>query len=116
MPNPQFKVTFLALFIKKGVSSCTYVIYLLLYRQFIWKNKQTCLKSTLWLEKYPGYYENAVATVKVKNRMKCRAMCSVVSNSATPWTVAHQALLFMEFPRQEYWSGLPFPSQGGFSE
>ena len=32
---------------------------------------------------------------------------------ATPWTVARQALLFMRFPRQEYWSGLPFPSLGG---
>ena len=30
----------------------------------------------------------------------------------TPWTVAHQAPWCMGFPRQEYWSGLPFPSQG----
>ena len=30
----------------------------------------------------------------------------------TPRTVAHQAPLSMEFPRQEYWSGLPFPSTG----
>ena len=29
---------------------------------------------------------------------------------ATPWTVAYQASQFMEFSRQEYWSGLPFPS------
>ena len=29
---------------------------------------------------------------------------------ATPWTVAHQAPLSMEFSRQEYWSGLPCPS------
>ena len=29
---------------------------------------------------------------------------------ATPWTVAHQALLPMGFSRQEYWSGMPFPS------
>ena len=29
---------------------------------------------------------------------------------ATPWTVAHQAPQSMEFSRQEYWSGLPFPS------
>ena len=29
---------------------------------------------------------------------------------AAPWTVTHQAPLSMEFPRQEYWSGLPFPS------
>ena len=28
----------------------------------------------------------------------------------TPWTVAHQAPLSMEFSRHEYWSGLPFPS------
>ena len=31
---------------------------------------------------------------------------------ATPWTVAHQAPSSMEFSRQEYWSGLPFPSSG----
>ena len=30
----------------------------------------------------------------------------------TPWTVACQAPLVMEFSRQEYWSGLPFPSPG----
>ena len=30
----------------------------------------------------------------------------------TPWTVACQALLPMGFSRQEYWSGLPFPSPG----
>ena len=31
---------------------------------------------------------------------------------ATPWTVALQAPLTMGFPRQEDWSGLPFPSPG----
>ena len=30
----------------------------------------------------------------------------------TPWIIAHQAPLSMGFPRQEYWSGLPFPSPG----
>ena len=30
----------------------------------------------------------------------------------TPWTVACQAPLSVGFPRQEYWSGLPFPSPG----
>ena len=30
----------------------------------------------------------------------------------TPWTIAHQATLSMGFSRQEYWSGLPFPSPG----
>ena len=31
---------------------------------------------------------------------------------ATPWTVAYQNLPSMGFSRQEYWSGLPFPSPG----
>ena len=31
---------------------------------------------------------------------------------ATLWTIAHQTPPFMEFSRQEYWSGLPFPSPG----
>ena len=45
-------------------------------------------------------------------------MCSEVSSLsrvqlfATPWTVAHQAPPSMGFSRQEYWSGLPFPSPG----
>ena len=34
----------------------------------------------------------------------------------TPWTVACQAPLAMGFPKQEYWSGLPFPSLGALSE
>ena len=36
----------------------------------------------------------------------------VMSDSATPWTIAYQASLSMEFSRQEYWSGLPCPLQG----
>ena len=35
---------------------------------------------------------------------------SCVRLFATPWTVAYQAPLCMGFSRQEYWSGLPFPS------
>ena len=38
---------------------------------------------------------------------------SVVSDSATPWTVARQAPLSMGFSRQEYWSGFPCSSPGG---
>ena len=41
-------------------------------------------------------------------------VCSVVSDSATAWNVAHQAPLSMEFPSPEYWSGLPFLLQGIF--
>ena len=37
---------------------------------------------------------------------------SYVRFFVTPWTVALQAPLFMEFSRQEYWSGLPSPPPG----
>ena len=37
---------------------------------------------------------------------------SVVFTFATPWPVACQAPLSMEFSRQEYWNGLPFPFPG----
>ena len=37
---------------------------------------------------------------------------SCVQLFVTLWTVACQTPLFMEFSRQEYWSGLPFPSPG----
>ena len=39
-------------------------------------------------------------------------MLSCVPLFATPWTVACQAPMSMGFSRQEYWSGLPFPSPG----
>ena len=35
-----------------------------------------------------------------------------MSNSVTPWTVAHQAPLSIGFSRQKYWSRLPFPPPG----
>ena len=43
--------------------------------------------------------------VKVKSPRRVRLF-------ATPWTVAHQAPPSIGFSRQEYWSGLPFPSPG----
>ena len=49
------------------------------------------------------------SNLKVKNEI---ISCSVVSNSETPWTVACQVPLSVGFPRQECWSGLPYPSPG----
>ena len=43
--------------------------------------------------------------------MKVKSL-SHVQLFATPWTVAHQTPPAMGFSRQEYWSGLPFPSPG----
>ena len=40
-------------------------------------------------------------------------VCSVMSNCLQPfWTMAHQVPLAMEFSKEEYWSGLPFPAPG----
>ena len=48
-----------------------------------------------------------ITKVKVKVKSFSR-----VPLFGTPWTVAYQAPPSMEFSRQEYWSGLPFPSPG----
>ena len=37
---------------------------------------------------------------------------SVMSNSVTPWTVAHQAPLPVDFSRQEYWHRMSFSAPG----
>ena len=56
--------------------------------------------------------------VKSQNQLNKHALklkvksLSRVRLFATPWTVAHQAPLSLGFSRQEYWSGLPFPSPG----
>ena len=42
----------------------------------------------------------------------CMCMLSGGQLFVTPWTVAYQAPLSWDFSRQEYWSGLPFPSPG----
>ena len=46
------------------------------------------------------------------SKVQTNVSLSRVPLFATPWTVAYQAPLSMEFSRQEYWSGLPFPSPG----
>ena len=52
---------------------------------------------------------------KLNDNCMCYSL-SPVQFFATPWTVAHcQAPLSMEFSRQEYWKGLPFPSPGELS-
>ena len=48
-----------------------------------------------------------MVTLKVKVKSLSRVQLFV-----TPWTVAYQPPLSMEFSRQEYWSGLPFPPPG----
>ena len=49
--------------------------------------------------------------MSIKRKWKCQSLSHVLL-FATPWTIAHQVPLSMEFSRQEYWRGLPFPSPG----
>ena len=71
-----------------------------------------CLASAL-----QGLSQGYFSQVKSKKRHHICQRSEVKSLShvrlfATPWTVAYQAPLSMRFSRQEYWSGLPFPSPG----
>ena len=60
-------------------------------------------------EKYTRFLSSncQVCLTLVHARVLCHVQLFV-----TPWTVAHQAPLSRESPKQEYWSGLPFPSPG----
>ena len=49
---------------------------------------------------------------KVSTRLLLLSHFSCVQLCGTPQTAAHQAPLSLGFSRQEYWSGLPFPSPG----
>ena len=56
---------------------------------------------------YVGMFVNMVDESESESEVaqSCPTLCD-------PWSVAHQAPLSMGFSRQEYWSGLPFPSPG----
>ena len=69
-----------------------------------WKPKGKMLKYQIQLASYKP--------LKVKV-WKCYSLRHVWL-FVTPWTVAHQVPLFMDFSRQGYWSRLPFPSPGDF--
>ena len=70
---------------------------LLFYKRFgLWCSLHPLLEARLWTYSQPR-------------------LLSCVWLFATPWTVAHQALLSVEFSRQKYWSGLSFPSPGDLS-
>ena len=57
-----------------------------------------------------------ISTEKIKTTIfKCSSL-SHVQLFAISWTVASQAPLFVEFSRQEYWSGLPFPPPANLSD
>ena len=67
----------------------------------------------------PGKHPDTTASRAGRRNISFRACVlshfSCIQLCATLWTVAHQASRSMGFPRQEYWSGLAFPSPGDLS-
>ena len=76
-----------------------------------------CLRQRSWVirAKLGKFCSNQEKVINIEGKYMCVCEWSrsvIVRLFATPWTVAHQASPSMGFSRQEYWSGLPFPSPG----
>ena len=70
------------------------------------KPRSPALHADSLLSEPPGTFikgYTAAATAAAKSLSRVRLL-------VTPWTAAYQAPLSMGFPRQEHWSGFPFPS------
>ena len=79
------------------------------------ENKEHILKKSEWATSTCRWYSYLENPSESTEKILCAcSVTSVVSNSVSPWTVARQAPLSRGFSRQEYWSGLPFPSPGDF--
>ena len=70
---------------------------------------ELCAKEQTWFHYYKKLYHPKSNISKLSG--KCQSFIHA-QFFVTPWTVAHQASLSMEFSRRECWSGLPFSSQG----
>ena len=70
--------------------------------------------SIYFTDIYMHMYTHIYTRVFMHRHTCITTMCvlNCVQFSATPWTVACQAPLSMEFSRQEYWNGRPFPPPG----
>ena len=79
-----------------------------LFEQFLLAISLTKIVSSLL-----SYKTNAGIKCSLFYTMKVKVIVAQSClNLCHPWTVVHQAPLSMGFPRQEYWSGLPFPPPG----
>ena len=74
----------------------------------------TCKQEGYWKEEFPHHPHRGMEAADSTTILKViYAMCLVISSSLwPPWTVTCQDPLSTEFSRQEYWSGLPFPTPG----
>ena len=67
--------------------------------------------SSVFSNHSPFHWSVTRTSEKLKSSERVKLL-SHVWLFATPWTIALQTPLFMEFSKQEYWSGVPFPSTG----
>jgi len=79
-----------------------------------WPPQQTALRPSSYSSLKPGIIQMVSlaptpCNVKVLAAQSCPTLCD-------PIDLGHQAPLFMEFSRQEFWNGLPFPSPGDFPD
>ena len=77
-----------------------------------WKTATPSQKFSNVGDRFPLGPRSATAVSAVRTCLGGVCVLSHVGFLVTPWTVAHQPPLPMEFSRQEYWSGLPFPPVG----
>ena len=88
---------------------------LILLSKGLWRVFSAPVRKHQFFGAQPSLWSNSHIPTWLLEKPWCVCVShSVVSNSATPWTVAHQPPLSMAFSRQEYWSALPFPLQGIF--
>ena len=103
---------------KKERNMYEYISTSVFSTRWLWIRNQQLYKSTT----------DTKSTTLFKNRLSIYFVCSGLWRGAlptrharplsraqffvNPWTAAHQAPLSMGFPRQEYWTGLPFPPSG----
>ena len=77
------------------------------------ETRRRCFKFLSFLLIYPTQSSESKMNLFRIPVLVCRiSRFSHVRLFVTPWTAAHQSPLSMGFSRQEYWSGLPFPSPG----
>ena len=88
--------------------------------EFAMQPQQTNIPGLIWPDSYLNLHNASVdrgTEVDLNKQGKfifCACLCSGTQLCLTlsPWTTACQFPLSMEFPRQEYWSRLPFPLSG----
>ena len=91
------------------------IMFIITQLAFLGIDRKKCLTVILCMPSLVYIVEQIISLILVAYNVHACSVASVVSNSATVWTVAHQVPQSMGFSRQDCWSGLPFSSSRGSS-